>query len=274
MPTVNSSVLPPFICFHFELSVIWVVLFLQNIFHFGSSASKICFPSVWGPTVTVENIPQIREHKKGCSYCFFCPVHAGLPVHRVVTQLDFVGVDPVPTGMKTKTLICYHLVNLFLCFKHPFLYILGLKLFRFESWYYLTSRWSFGPAGWLQWTASGAARPPPATGVGPYNQHTRLRRTGRRPRCQTANTCYTDVSRSAAESINQKHAWLSLCLNRCIRFQFWPWLLNNCFQPAEHEEGGWHVESHCWLLTLLYSTRRLFTARPISGFHYSGNFKC
>lgn len=171
-------------------------------------------------------------------------------------------------------LICYHLVNVFLCFKHPFLYILGLKLFRFESWYYLTSRWSFGPAGWLQWTASGAARPPPATGVGPYNQHTRLRRTGRRPRCQTANTCYTDVSRSAAESINQKHAWLSLCLNRCIRFQFWPWLLNNCFQPAEHEEGGWRVESHCWLLTLLYSTRRLFTARPISGFHYSGNFKC
>lgn len=32
----------------------------------------------------------------GAAYCFFCPIHAGLPADGVVAKLDFVGVDPVP----------------------------------------------------------------------------------------------------------------------------------------------------------------------------------
>lgn len=59
--------------------------------------------------------------------------------------------------------------------------------FKFWSGYYLTSRWSFGPAGWLQWTWWGAWRPLQATGAGLCTLHTRLHHTSPHPQCQTEN---------------------------------------------------------------------------------------
>lgn len=71
---------------------------LQYIFWFGTNSSKSVFNLCEVPIGTTF---LISEKTKSGSYCFFCPVHAGFPVHRVITQLDFVGVDPVPTVMKT-----------------------------------------------------------------------------------------------------------------------------------------------------------------------------
>lgn len=77
------------------------------------------------------------------------------------------------------------------------------KTSRFKSRYYLTSRWSFDPARWLQWTGWGRWRPPQATGAGPHTRHTRRRRAGRRPQCQTKNTW--GFWGSAVESTENNH---------------------------------------------------------------------
>lgn len=56
---------------------------------------KICFPAV-------SDMFLQSEHAGSGSYRFFCPVHAGLPVHRVIAQLNFVGFDPVPAVTETE----------------------------------------------------------------------------------------------------------------------------------------------------------------------------
>lgn len=84
------------------LSVVELLSAVQYIFYTLAQTLENLFSiSVRSSSHSV-NIPLIREYKKNDSYCFFCPIHADLPVNGVITQLDFVGVDPVPTVTKTK----------------------------------------------------------------------------------------------------------------------------------------------------------------------------
>lgn len=116
------------LCFHFEFCVFfcWIVdCFVHGTYFTLAQTLWNVFSISTRSTGHGSYIPSYqRIQKKSSSYRFFCPIHAGFPGHRVVTQLDFVGMDPIPTATKTKkyifTLQCSERTLCFVCFQQQF----------------------------------------------------------------------------------------------------------------------------------------------------------
>lgn len=89
----------------FDLHLFWVVLpFLVTVLHpFELFCIFSIFEGLYKSFASVPwACPSVTLH---VSYRLFSPVHAGFPGHRVITQLHFVGVHPVPTATKTRRLL-------------------------------------------------------------------------------------------------------------------------------------------------------------------------
>lgn len=92
-------------CFHPEVFLLSSPLTqpLRNVFPICSERQ----PSQWPhPHPTCQHHCCCHQHHVAlwrAAYCFFCPIHAGLPADGVIAKLDFVGVDPVPTTRGVKS---------------------------------------------------------------------------------------------------------------------------------------------------------------------------
>lgn len=188
-----------------------------------SALKKCVFNLLWAPALTMASPSPASQHYCCChqhhvalwgaAYCFFCPIHAGLPADGVVAKLDFVGVDPVPAtrGVKSnqsvsETVLGGLTINL-------------ISHVQMRSRYYLTSKWSFCPAGWHRWRAWGGGRPPPATAAGPHTGRTRHRRTCRHPLCPTEKkTSHREGGSFFVLHFDRNHSaryqWLTDCRGR------------------------------------------------------------